>query len=113
MATTISFNANSAHSLVLNITGTGGASKTRDQALNACHDGPLKALLTRTANWTVFMSGGTSCDKIAVREIVNHTAGLGVSSSLQFRWDATGITADGVASGMTQIEIRLPHSSRA
>lgn len=110
MASTIAFNANSAHSLIITTSGDGGAvSATRADVLAACAEGPLKTLLTRTADWTVFNLSQAACGAIHVREIVQRQGGAD-AEVFEFFWTATGIKAD--CDSVLQLEIRLSHTSR-
>jgi hypothetical protein len=115
MASVISFNSASAHSLVLNVLGAagGGTSKTRAEVLAACNAGPLKEKLSREGDWTAFRNGNAKCADIEVREIVNRNAvASGQPASIQFNWTGVGISADATIDAQIQLEIRLPHSSR-
>jgi hypothetical protein len=103
MATTITFNANSAHSLLLTATGNGGSvSRSRADVLAACASGPLKEMLTRTGDWTQFNLTQAKNGMISVREVVE-SGTISGSTLLQFTWTAAGIA---------QLEIRLSHTSR-
>jgi hypothetical protein len=87
--------------------------KTRAEVLAAAATGPLKELLTRTPNWTVFNLGGTQ-DVIIVRQIMNRS-NPGLPHRARFVWEATGIKGEVLATFVTaalQIEIRLNHTSR-
>lgn len=113
MPSAITFLAHTPHGLVLNLIGTGGvATQSRTIILGMCAAGPLRELLARTLDWTVFNLGGTLCGKVHVREIVDRAggAGTGESSPTEFFWTANGVKADCV--GTCQIEIRLQHTER-
>jgi len=108
MASTVTFNGNSPHSLTLTIVGTAGATTvSRSTVLAACAEGPLKALLTRTVNWTVF----NMVQPLDVREILNRVSAVD-PTTFQFAFlPTTGIQVD--CDGTMQLEIRLPHTSRS
>jgi hypothetical protein len=112
MATTITFQAASPYSLVLDAAGDGAAAtKTNVEVLAACTTGPFKARLAKVADWTAFNLGGSLCGLVHARSIVNRTGPTsGEPSALEFFWTATGIKV--ACTGECQIEIRLQHSER-
>jgi hypothetical protein len=114
MATTVDFSAASPYALTARIDGTGGASILRGTVLAACVNGPLKALLTKTVDWTVFNLNGAACAQVHVRELINRSSGIGANpETVEFFWEADGFKADATAAGVQQLEIRCQHSSRA
>jgi hypothetical protein len=113
MATSVSFSTASPHSLTALITSDDGTpvSVARATVLAACSEGPLKALLTRVTDWTVFNSAGARCADVVVRELINRGAGA-QAETLEVLWEAAALKCDCDANLFEQIEIRLPHSER-
>jgi hypothetical protein len=114
MATTLSFTSSSPHSLIGRIASTAGAADVlpRANVLAACAAGPLKALLTRITDWTVFNLGAPLCKAIHIREVINRSSGVEASTS-EFLWLATSVKFCCDANTDLQIEIRLSHTIRA
>jgi hypothetical protein len=117
MATTTNFPTSSPHSVVLEITGDGLGGSTaiaRADILLACAEGPLKALLTRTTDWTVFNLGAVGARKLRVREVVDRAQDLvtfrGTCSALNVWWTADTLKV--LANGECQMDIRLQQSER-
>jgi len=112
MATTITFESNTPHSLVIHATGDGAAAtKTNVEVLAACAAGPLQAKLAKIADWTAFNLGGTLCGLVQTRSILNRTGPTsGEPTALEFFWTATGIKM--ACTGECQIEIRFQQSER-
>jgi hypothetical protein len=111
MASTVTRLTSSAHSLVYTIAGTLGNTDTaRSDVLAACAEGPLKDLLTHTADWTVFNLSQPKNGMVVVREVMNRAAGGPEASTFLFTWLATGFRVS--CSATIQLEIRLSHSSR-
>lgn len=106
--------ASSPHSFQLYLMGTGGAAtKTRAEILANCAEGPLKALLARTPDWTVFNLGDVACNALHAREVINRSVNdptPAAAGLVEFLWTSTGIKAD--CSGTRQLDIRLSHTSR-
>jgi hypothetical protein len=113
MATTVSFITSSPHTLTGIVTSDNGValSVARATVLAACAEGPLKALLTRTPNWTVFNLGGAQYTDVHVRELINRGAGPQADLA-EFFWEATGIKCNVSVSMFQQFEIRAQHSER-
>jgi hypothetical protein len=115
MATTFVLTAASPHSLVGYIVPDAGvaASLPRTDVLAACVEGPLKALLTKVVNWTVFNLNGPACERIHVRTLINRNGGP-EPTLLEIYWEAAALKFNcDAGTSMPQIEIRLQHSSRA
>lgn len=118
MATTVTAQSVSPHSILLGVAGSGGnVATTRTSLLGffatrGQPNGPLKEELARTPDWTVYNLGGAKCGRVTVREIINRP-GVGLSGqaeNFKFYWTANGFNAD--CDQATQVEIRLTHSSR-
>jgi hypothetical protein len=113
MATTASFSTNSPYTLTALISSDTGVavSIARAAVLAAASAGPLKALLTRTADWTVFNAGGTHYAEIHVRELINRDSDR-QAETLEVFWEATGLKINCDSGGTEQVEIRLQHTER-
>lgn len=84
----------------------------RTAVLAGCPEGPLKTLLTRTADWTVFNLGNANCGLIHCRVSTLGSNGL-ISTSARFLWTATGLKAAvAPVSGALLVEIRLSQTER-
>ena len=84
----------------------------RALVLAGVQSGPLKELLTRTADWTVFNLGGTKCGEVHCRVAPLLGGGL-VSQQARFWWEATGLKAAvAINNGSLLVEIRLSQSER-
>jgi hypothetical protein len=112
MATTITFDSASPHSLIIHAAGDGAAAtKTNVEVLAACAAGPLKAKLAKVADWTAFNLGGALCGLVHARSILNRTGPTsGEPTALEFFWTATGIKM--ACTGECQVEIRFQQSER-
>lgn len=112
MATTITFQSASPHSLVIHAAGDGAAAtKNTADVLAACTSGPLKAKLTSVTDWTTFNLGAPLCGLVHARSIVNRSgATSGEPRTLEFFWTAAGIKM--ACNGECQVEIRFQHSER-
>jgi hypothetical protein len=112
MPTTTTIYGGSPHSLIVKMEGTGGVSTSlRAAVLAACAPGPLKELLTRTADWTVFNLGSAGARLIQVREVLHRsseTGGIYIDGEILFQ--AAALKCD--CNGTCQFEIRLQHTER-
>jgi hypothetical protein len=87
----------------------------RAGVLAGCQNGPLKELLTRTSDWTVFNLGGVLCGAVNCRlSSLGGTGGL-TATEARFLFTATGLKAaveDVGASTSLCVEIRLSQTER-
>lgn len=113
MATTAVVFSSTPHSVIISMTSADGmpGTITRVDLLAALAAGPLKELLTRTADWTVFNLAQAGARRIHVREVVERTA-TAESQASEIWWTATGMTVQAAVGAYMQFEIRLQHSER-
>jgi hypothetical protein len=116
MATSISYFSSSCtpHSIEIILTGAGAggaATIPRATLLGQCASGPLKEVLTRATDWTVFNLGSARCGEVHVRSIIDRAGGVNTGVvGVTIYWDADAINVE--CAETQQFEIRLQHSER-
>ena len=78
---------------------------------SALQEGPLKALLRQTPDWTVFNLGGTKCGAVHVRSRQAQGSLTGIVLSQAF-WTTSPNRFNAGIIGRTIVEIRLSHTAR-